>query len=100
MDGIKIDSSYTDSTGHFFFNLKIAKDYEIHAFKGKADGVANIHTSILYKNEKDIDVFITEDYTPSLGKVVDSDTEEPLNFVKITIVDSTTNSKILVIPMI
>ena len=33
---------------------KIAKDYEIHAFKGKADGVANIHTSILYKNEKDI----------------------------------------------
>ena len=68
MNGIKIDSSYTDSTGHFFFNLKIAKDYEIHAFKGKADGVANIHTSILYKNEKDIDVFITEDYTPSLGK--------------------------------
>ncbi len=93
MDGIKIDSSLTDSTGHFFFNLKIAKDYEIHAFKGKADGVANIHTSILYKNEKDIDVFITEDYTPSLGKVVDSETEEPLNFVKITIVDSTTNSK-------
>jgi outer membrane protein OmpA-like peptidoglycan-associated protein len=93
MDGIKIDSSFTDSTGHFFFTLKIAKDYEIHAFKGKADGVANIHTSILYKNEKDIDVFITEDYTPSLGKVVDSDTEEPLSFVKITIVDSTTNSK-------
>lgn len=93
MEGMKIDSCLTDSTGHFFFSLKIAEDYEIHAFKGKADGVANIHTSVLYKNEKDIDVLITDDYTPTIGKVVDSDTEEPLSFVKITIVDSTTNSK-------
>ena len=92
-NGIKIDSSFTDSTGHFYFFLKIAKDYEIHAFKGKADGIVNIHTSILFKNDKDIDVLINEEYTPSIGKVVDSDTEEPLSFVKITIVDSTTNSK-------
>lgn len=93
MNGMKVDSSLTDSTGHFFFTLKIAHDYEVHAFKGKADGVANIHTSILYRSEKDIDVFITDDYTPTLGKVIDAESEEPLSFVKITIVDSTTNAK-------
>ena len=93
MDGIKLDSCYTDSTGHFFFNLEMARDYEIHAFKENADGVANIHTSVLYKTEKDIEVYITEDYTPTIGKVLDAETDEPLNFVKITIVDSTTNAK-------
>ena len=93
MNGTKLDSSYTDSTGHFFFNLEMAKDYEVHAFKGKADGVANIHTSILYKKEKDIEVYITDDFIPTIGKIIDADTDEPLNFVKITIVDSTTNSK-------
>ena len=93
MNGTKLDSSYTDSTGHFFFNLEMAKDYEVHAFKGKADGVANIHTSILYKKEKDIEVYITDDFVPTIGKIIDADTDEPLNFVKITIVDSTTNSK-------
>ena len=35
MDGIIIDSSFTDSTGHFFFNLEMARDYEIYAFKEK-----------------------------------------------------------------
>ena len=59
MDGIKIDSSFTDSTGHFYFKLKMAQDYEMHAFKGESDGLANIHTSILYKNEEDIEVYIT-----------------------------------------
>ena len=93
MNGTKLDSSYTDSTGHFFFNLEMAKDYEVHAFKGKADGVANIHTSILYKKEIDIEVYITDDFIPTIGKIIDADTDEPLNFVKITIVDSTTNSK-------
>ena len=93
MDGIKLDSCYTDSTGHFFFNLEMARDYEVHAFKENADGVANIHTSVLYKTEKDIEVYITEDYTPTIGKVLDAETDEPLNFVKITIVDSTTNAK-------
>ena len=93
MEGEKIDSSYTDTTGHFFFNLKIAHDYEIHAFKGKADGVANIHTSILHRYEEDIDVFITEDYVPTIGKIIDAENKEPLSFVKVTVVDSTTNAK-------
>ena len=55
--------------------------------------MANIHTSVLYKTEKDIEVYISEDYTPTIGKVLDAETDEPLNFVKITIVDSTTNAK-------
>jgi len=38
-------------------------------------------------------VYITDDYTPAIGKIVDADNDEPLPFVKITIVDSTTNSK-------
>ena len=97
MDGIIIDSSFTDSTGHFFFTLEIARDYEIYAFKGKADGVANIHTSILYKNEKDIDVFITENYTPSLGKVVDSDTEEPLKEASFSINDKTLSPAVITV---
>ena len=91
--GNKIDSALTDSTGHVYFNLKTAKDYEMHAFKGKADGIANIHTSQLAKNTKDIDVYITTNYTPTIGKIIDTDSEEPLNSVKITIVDSTTNAK-------
>ena len=93
MDGNKIDSSFTDSTGHFYFKLKMAKDYEMHAYKGEADGIANIHTSILFKNEEDINVYITDDYTPTIGKIIDAEDGEPLNFVKITIVDSTTNAK-------
>jgi len=93
MDGMELDSCYTDSTGHFFFNLEMVRDYEVHAYKGNADGVANFHTSILYNTEKDIEVYITDDYTPAIGKIVDADNDEPLPFVKITIVDSTTNSK-------
>ena len=93
MDGNKIDSSLTDSTGHVYFNLKTANDYEMHAYKGKADGIANLHTSLLVRNNKDINVFITTDYVPTLGKIIDTDTKEPLDFVKITIVDSTTNAK-------
>ena len=93
MDGNKIDSALTDSTGHVFFNLRTANDYEIHAYKGKADGITNIHTSLLVRNNKDINVFITKDYVPTMGKIIDSDTKKPLDFVKITIVDSTTNAK-------
>ena len=93
MDGNKIDSAFTDSTGHVYFNLKIAQDYEIHAFKGKADGIANIHTSRLVKNDEDVNVLITSNYIPTIGKIIDSDSKEALSFVKITIVDSTTNSK-------
>jgi len=93
VDGTKIDSTFTDSTGHFYFKLKMAQDYEIHAYKGDADGIVNIHTSILFKNEEDINVYITDDYTPTIGKIIDAEDGEPLNFVKITIVDSTTNAK-------
>ena len=93
MNGNKIDSALTDSTGHVFFNLRTANDYEIHAYKGKADGITNIHTSLLVRNNKDINVFITKDYVPTMGKIIDSDTKKPLDFVKITIVDSTTNAK-------
>ena len=93
MDGSKIDSSITDSTGHVHFNLKTAEDYEMHAFKGKADGLANIHTSLLAKNTKDIDLYITTNYISTIGKITDTDTKKSLDLVKITIVDSTTNFK-------
>ena len=52
MDGIKLDSCYTDSTGHFFFNLEMARDYEVHAFKENADGVANFIPVFYIKRKK------------------------------------------------
>jgi len=93
MEGNKIDSALSDTTGHVYFNLKTAEDYEMHAFKGKADGIANINTSLLAENTKDIDLYITKNYIPAIGKIIDTDSKESLDSVKITIIDSTTNAK-------
>ena len=57
------------------------------------ESIENIHTGILWNNNNNIILKLSNKGTPTFGMVVDSDDRLPLSFVKITLTDSLTNLK-------
>ena len=92
-DGKIVGESTTDSLGSFYFRLNTDSDYEIYATDGDLESIENIHTGILWNNNNNIILKLSNKGTPTFGMVVDSDDRLPLSFVKITLTDSLTNLK-------
>ncbi len=83
----------TDSSGRFNFKLNMDKDYEIYSSDNDLEAVENIHTGILWNKDEEVVLILNPKGSATYGKVVDADDKTALSFVKITLIDSSTNIK-------
>ena len=92
-DGNLIASTTTDENGYYKFAANDDTNYQIIAKTDGFEGVENVYTGENWDDDKLLDITLEPVGKPTTGLVADSRNNEPIDKVKVTLIDTDTGKK-------
>lgn len=95
-DGNVVATTTTDENGNYHFDLEENKNYQILAETDGYSGLENIFTGDNWDSSQRLDITLKPSGKPTSGIVTDNRNDNPLEGVKVTLIDLKTEKKLVV----